>query len=36
VTVLPDDSKQITGIVSGLRKRLPACSISYVNLENLL
>lgn len=35
-TVQPEDGKQIAGIVSGLRERLPGCSISYVNLENLL
>ena len=36
VTVQPADGKQIAGIVSSLRERLPGCSISYVNLENLL
>ena len=36
VTVQPADGKQIAGIIAGLRERLPGCSISYVNLENLL
>lgn len=36
VTVQPQDGERIAGIVSGLRNRLPGCSISYVNLENLL
>ncbi len=35
-TVQPQDGKKIPAIIAGLRTRLPGCSISYVNLENLL
>jgi hypothetical protein len=30
------DTAQIAGLVTGVRGRLPGCSVSYVNLENLL
>ena len=36
VTVQPQDDKQITSVIACLRSALPGCSISYVNLENLL
>ena len=35
-TVTPESQEQIGAMVAALRTRLPACRVSYVNLENLL
>jgi hypothetical protein len=34
--VAPDSQEQIGAMVASLRSRLPACRVSYVNLDNLL
>ena len=34
--VAPDDASQVGRMIASLQQRLPACRVSYVNLENLL